>query len=364
MSIIAASWNSVGYIFDLACAAGASIGEADRTQILGRSLWRLDEQDALQQRTAIRIGFRTSIITVFVAVVLFVGLTLVYLSFERVSSMTRTAAGTFIDKVAQLGAARIDSQFKNVRDSLDILGGLPSIQSAEIDDNAKLCPLMAAMLRNNPQLFNLYVGYEDGSFLEMDVIDRAKSAFRSSLNTSEDAGFRLVVILRTGAAAAGPLTMFLSDNLISIAEVPGPANYDPRRRPWYVDAFKDEETLVTGPYIFFATGRHGYTLRVPLKEGRRGVVAGDILLDQSEEMLRQQLGQSGLAFLFNDAGKIVAHPQMRDLMGDLGDRGGELPTLDEIKLSGLLPAIQTWRQDGEPHQFFTDKTVNGFPPAI
>jgi len=34
------------------------------------------------------IGFRASIITVFVAAVLFVGLILVYLSFDRISSIT------------------------------------------------------------------------------------------------------------------------------------------------------------------------------------------------------------------------------------------------------------------------------------
>lgn len=39
-----------------------------------------------------RIDFQTSIITVFVGVVLLVGLTLVYLSFERVTSITRNAA--------------------------------------------------------------------------------------------------------------------------------------------------------------------------------------------------------------------------------------------------------------------------------
>src|SRR5712664_4224192 len=90
-----------------------------------------DNQSA--SRRPIHIGFRTSIITVFIAAVLFVGLTLVYLSFQRVSSITQTAASTFIEKVAQLGADRIDSQFKNIRDCLEVLGGLPSIQSAEID---------------------------------------------------------------------------------------------------------------------------------------------------------------------------------------------------------------------------------------
>src|SRR5215470_7190910 len=144
-------------------------------------------------RRFISVGFRTSIITMFIAAVLLIGLTLVYLSFERVSAITRTAAGTFINKVAQLGADRIDAQFKDVRDSLDLLGGLPAVQSADIDDNQKLYELMAAMLRNNETLFNLYVGYEDGSFLEMDMIDRAGPKFRSSLNVTEDAVFRLVV---------------------------------------------------------------------------------------------------------------------------------------------------------------------------
>lgn len=58
-----------------------------------------------------RVGFQTSIITVFAGVVLLVGLTLVYLSFERVTSITRTAASGFIEKLAQLGADHVDEQF-------------------------------------------------------------------------------------------------------------------------------------------------------------------------------------------------------------------------------------------------------------
>jgi len=313
----------------------------------------------------LHIGFRASIITVFIAVVLFVGLVLVYLSFDRVSSITRTAAGTFIDKVAQLGADRIDAQFKSIRDSLDILGGLPPVQSAEIDDNPRLYALMASMLRNNPQLFSLYVGYEDGSFLEMDFIDRAKPGFRASLNVDEDAVFRLVVISRTGKATAAPVTQYLSENLIQVAEVPGPTSYDPRQRPWYVDAFKDEKTLLTGPYIFFATAEPGYTFRTQLREGRRGVVAGDLLLNRLEQSLAEQrLGQSGLTFLFNDAGSIVAHPEMGRLMAAMPERSDELPRLDAIKLAGLPPAIEAWRKGGHAQQIFADQAGRTYVAAF
>ena len=297
------------------------------------------------------------------AVVLLVGLTLVYLSFERVSSITRTAASSFIEKVAQIGADHIDAQFKNVRNALEVLAGLPSIQEAEIEDNSRLYSVMASMLRNNPQLFNLYVGYEDGSFLEMDVIDRAKPGFRASLNVDQDVAFRLVVVSRT--ANTTPVTRFLSENLTDVTDVTGPTAYDPRKRQWYIDAFKDDKTLLTGPYIFYATGEPGYTLRTRLKEGRRGVIAGDLLLRRLEDMLGQQrLGESGLAFLFNDADRIVAHPEMGRLMDEMPERGDDLPQISAIKLPGLESAIRSWRQDGRAQQFFEDATGRTFVAAF
>ena len=42
----------------------------------------------------IKLGFKTSIIALFVAIVLVIGLTLVYLSFSRISAVTRLAASS------------------------------------------------------------------------------------------------------------------------------------------------------------------------------------------------------------------------------------------------------------------------------
>ncbi|WP_298872344.1 adenylate/guanylate cyclase domain-containing protein [uncultured Bradyrhizobium sp.] len=305
-------------------------------------------------RRVFRIGFQTSIITVFLGVVLLVGLTLVYISFERVTTITRTAASGFIEKVAQLGADHVDEQFKNVRNNLDILSGLPSIQEADIADNTRLYSLMAAMLRNNPQLFNLYVGYEDGSFIEMDVIDRAKAAFRANLKVDPQVTFRLVVISR--ARGSDPVTRFLSEDLVVVTQVAGPNDYDPRTRPWYVEAFRNDKTLLTGPYIFYATEEPGYTLRTPLKQGRRGVVAGDVLLNRFEDMLVQQkLGQSGVAFLFNESGQIVAHPEMSRLVTGTPGRH-DLPQIAALKWPGFEPIVRSWQEQGPAQQFFADDT--------
>jgi len=312
-----------------------------------------------------RLGFKTSIITLFVGTVLLVGLSLVYLSFARISAMTRTAASTFIDKVAQLGADRIDSQFKTVRDGLEILAGLQAVQSGSIRDNTGLNALMASILRNNPQLFNLYMGYDDGSFLEIDVIDRAGATFRANLKAPEAATFRLFVVVR-GDAAQPPIVRFLADDLTVLAEVPGPADYDPRKRPWYADAFKDDGNLLTGPYVFYASGEPGYTLHVPLLHGRRGVVAGDMLLHEASSMLiRQRLGKSGRAFLFDDSDRIVAHGRMAELLKVRTDAStGGLPPIDTLGQPALHKAIRAWRAGGAPQQFFSDETGRDFVAAF
>ncbi len=63
----------------------------------------------------LHLGFKTSIIAVFVAIVLIVGLALVYLSFSRITAVTNSAASKFIGEVAELSADRIGSQLKLVR---------------------------------------------------------------------------------------------------------------------------------------------------------------------------------------------------------------------------------------------------------
>ena len=315
------------------------------------------DKKTLLRRANVRLGFKTSIITLFVAVVLLIGLTLVYLSFSRITVITKTAASQFIDKVAELSADRIGAQLKLVKDNLEILKALPPVQSAAIEDNPQLTELLAAMLRNNTQLFNLYVGYDDGSFIELDAIAGAGRDGRAKLEAPDKAIFRLVVISRPSSAGKKSRRLFLSDKLEIVRELPGPLDYDPRKRPWYEAAQRQDGNWLTGPYIFFATGKHGYTIHVPMEQGKRGVVAGDLLLDVTEEVLRKErLTESGVAFLFDEDNRILAHPRMSELLGRevSGQGDASIPRLRENDMAGVLTAIRTWRASGVSEQFFFD----------
>jgi adenylate cyclase len=317
----------------------------------------------MAKRRPVRLGFKTSIIGLFVGIVLVIGLTLVYLSFQRISAVTDSAASQFIGKVAELSADRIGSQLKLVRDNLEILNALPPIQSAEIENNPRLYALLAAMVKSNDQLFSLYVGYEDGSFIEMDDIGGSGRDARARLEAPEQAAFRLVVISRSDPAQVKSRRLFLSDKLETIRELPGPLDYDPRQRPWYKDAERGDGSWLTGPYIFFATGKQGYTLQSPLKQGKRGVIAGDLLMDATEEVLkREKLTASGVAFLFDDNDRILAHPRMSELIGR--EVSGTIPRLRETDMAGVLKAIRASRVDGISQQFFNDPAGRTYAAAF
>jgi len=311
----------------------------------------------------VRLGFKTSIIALFVAIVLVIGLALVYLSFDRISAVTDSAASQFIGKVAELSADRIGSQLKLVRDNVEILNALPSIQSAEIEDNPRLYALLAAMLKNNEHLFSLYVGYDDGSFIQMDDIGDTGRDSRAKLEAPEGAAFRLVVISRSDPARVKSRRLFLSDRLETIRELPGPLDYDPRQRPWYKDAVRRDGGWLTGPYVFFATGKQGYTVQSALKQGKGGVIAGDLLLDATQEVLkREKLTASGVAFLFDDDDRILAHPRMSELLGR--EVSGTIPRLRETDMAGVLAAIRAWRANGISEQFFNDPAGRPYAAAF
>jgi len=303
----------------------------------------------------VRFGFQLSVTTLFVAVVLAVGLTLVLLSFDRGRSITRAAALAFIDRVADHTADRVDGEFKDVLDILEVLRQLEPVESGTILGNPSLYSTLAALLRRHSQLYNLYVGYDDGGFIELDMLDRAGPAVRAQLDAPPDAAFRLTVIETTaGETSRIRFTSYLSSDLAILAQDHRAADYDPRKRPWYRDAFQPGAGPITEPYVFELTHLIGYTVRAPFLQGRRGVVAGDILLTETDAFLgSQKLSASGVVFLFDDGGQIVAHPRMEEVYhARSADTFLELPSIRQLVDVDISQAMNAWQRGGAAQQIF------------
>ncbi|WP_437437278.1 methyl-accepting chemotaxis protein McpU [Shinella daejeonensis] len=101
-----------------------------------------------------------------------------------------------------------------------------------------------------------------------------------------------------------------------------PADYDPRKRPWYQDAVKANAAVLTAPYLDASSNELIITAAVPVRhEGRLLAVAGsDFSLKSLVDMIGSvDLGGAGFAFLVDRNGEILVHQDQALVTKTLAD---------------------------------------------
>ncbi|XDY96034.1 methyl-accepting chemotaxis protein [Pseudomonas benzenivorans] len=101
-------------------------------------------------------------------------------------------------------------------------------------------------------------------------------------------------------------------------DMPMPADFDPRVRPWYKGAVTAGGTTLTEPYVDAATGGLIITIATPAKPA--GVVGGDLSLATLVDIINSlDFDGMGYAFLVSADGKILVHPDKGLVMKNLKD---------------------------------------------
>jgi methyl-accepting chemotaxis protein len=129
---------------------------------------------------------------------------------------------------------------------------------------------------------------------------------------------------------AGTFTMWPASDM--------PADYDPRKRPWYQDAVKAGGAVLTDPYVDAASSDLIISAAVPvMKNGKLAGVAGsDFSLKMLVSMIQSiDAGEGGFAFLVNKSGQILVHPDAKLVTKTLADAfPGNTPSIS----SGIMQA--------------------------
>lgn len=134
-----------------------------------------------------------------------------------------------------------------------------------------------------------------------------------------------------------------------------PDGYDPRTRPWYKDGMSAPGAILTEPYIDMTTNQMVIGILSKVSAGV-GVVGGDLALDGLVQIINSlNFGGMGYAFLVNDQGKILVHPDKALVMKSLSD----LFPQHTPKLTGELTEIEA---DGQT-RLLTFTPIKGLPSA-
>ncbi|NCB37897.1 MAG: adenylate/guanylate cyclase domain-containing protein [Erysipelotrichia bacterium] len=196
-----------------------------------------------------------------------------------------------------------------------------------------------------PQFSAVYLGDENGNF----VMSRRL----------EDGNFSTRIISRM-SKPAGIIEIDRNTDRQIIATRTSPIlNYDPRERPWYVLAkaegtaiwsgesqAKPEETAVwSSDYTFFTDQMPGITCAHPVFSQDNmfvGAVGIDFRLNELSEFLKSlKIAESGIAFIADSEGNILAYPEKSGIKLNK-TRIPRSPTLQSLKSGPIKTAIDTF----------------------
>ncbi|WP_026179739.1 methyl-accepting chemotaxis protein [Hahella ganghwensis] len=143
-------------------------------------------------------------------------------------------------------------------------------------------------------------------------LDTVKAvAKRAASETDRDA---LVAIADQGAAFKEMADVYMGlesgEFLINDPDYNLPAGYDPRKRPWYINAKQQNRGIFTEPYVDASSNALVITAAMPFSGSNRGVAGGDLFLNVIAELVNSiNFFDLGYAFLVSQDGKILVHPE-------------------------------------------------------
>jgi adenylate cyclase len=205
----------------------------------------------------------------------------------------------------------------------------------------------SGILDNTPQLTSVFIGSPAGEFF---MVRRYQEGEQRGLETK--------TIRRPHGAKDAPVMQLTrhgaKGEVLSDEQAPWDG-YDPRARPWFVGAAKNEDLFWTDVYLFFTTSAAGITASVPYlnADGELVAVVGtDVeLASLSRFLATLSIGDSGLALIVDDQGRVMAHPR-KPLVTK--DGGGELRLLrvDDIGDPVVSRAFDRYRVEGHGRHDF------------
>lgn len=175
------------------------------------------------------------------------------------------------------------------------------IESDIVNSNntEELEKLLFQQMQVVPQLSGIYYGDDQGNFVYV-------------MRSEKHADFRTKIVQRNNGAISTELIWRDKNYKITRRATDPKDKFDPRVRPWYIDAKNKQSFIWTAPYIFFSSQSPGITAATPITSPTNqfeGVIGVDIEIEEISRFLSSlDIGSSGVAMALSGNRDVIAHP--------------------------------------------------------
>ena len=278
------------------------------------------------------LTFRIAITAAVMAFVTALTASLIFIQIATFHAAARAAASAAMDAASANTLSRLEAEVSPLSSLVRVLSTNPFLTDS--DDRSEVdgaIGLFKTALHELPQADSLYVGYDNGCWLQVRRLDVLDPTERQRLGAPPGAVYN-VNLVRPTSGGALPMRRIFQDeqgNKIDQLDI-WDYGYDARTRPWYRDTMQADQALVSSPYLSFSIRTPMITLSAPLHGHARGVIAADLKLDKfSDFVYALRPGEHGTAIIFDSFGVLLAHPDFARFV-DYAMTHPSYPQLPEI----------------------------------
>jgi signal transduction histidine kinase len=250
--------------------------------------------------------FRLHIAVFFTTMVLLFGVVLAWSSYVQGRNLVLSSTENVFERIEREIHSEILHMHTLVEAVVNALSGAPITDAGTFKSRMQSLEGMAEVLDRYAMLESIYIGYYNGDFFQLHAL--RNDADRKRFSAPRHAAYRLQSIER--GTRQGRFRL-LDPALNEISDLPAPPGhrFDPRVRPWYVEAMRTRGPVQTAPYLFFTTQEVGQTIARRAEHGR-AVVGADITLKQlSETLALARPSPSSQLAVFGEDRSVIAQSE-------------------------------------------------------
>lgn len=270
---------------------------------------------------------------------LLIGTVLGAFNYRQASQIILGSSQQLFARIEQDVRLDLQGTYQPIRNVLNLLALADPGRDAALDQRLKLLAPFNQALVDNPNLASLFIGDARGSFFMVRPLRTA--ALKTLLKAPANAQLQVWSIERDGQGVAHSQSLFYDSQLQLISrQQNSDEQYDPRSRPWFIEAKNQARAITTAPYVFYSSHQVGTTLARPGSDGT--VIAADLTLAQLSATLgKHRITAHTLAVLYDAQGNAVAYPDSDQLVVDSAS-----PHLAQV--ADLSPALAQLMAQGVP----------------
>ncbi|WP_295891599.1 HD domain-containing phosphohydrolase [uncultured Vibrio sp.] len=252
-----------------------------------------------------RYSLSIHITSLFLVLTSLVGVVLIAISYNHTQALLAASA----KEVSRENTRKLENAFKQstgpIFTTLDFLAYSPVVEQSKSPLKQKQwLSSIELIFQRNKSLTALYYALDNGMFT---ILRPLRTNLDRERNNAPDKANLLINITKMSGSNE---FYFLDGNHDQISQTKTTDNeFDPRVRPWFINADIDGEIRLTEPYLFYFMNKNGITLSRRSINGT-SVIGADFTLDSlSEQISEIGFSSNSKILLFDNDFQVLAHHQ-------------------------------------------------------